>query len=118
MTSATPYVRIVEDSGLLVEMLGVMLDRRNIRYCSTSSRFGFLLTPAVWEGITTVLCDLDLGDEITGEMVLKYLQEHHPSIKRIVLSGAAQVSNPHLISLADVILVKPADITVMTEAIQ
>src|SRR5687768_14885471 len=85
-------VRIVEDSDTLADMLALMMELEEIRYCKTTTNFHILLGPELWVGVTAVLCDLDLGGPTTGEMVLEYLKETHPWIKRVVLSAVADVS--------------------------
>jgi DNA-binding NtrC family response regulator len=114
----TKCVRIVEDSDVLAEMLGFLLDMEGVRHCKTTNNFQLLLGPDCWEGVTTVLCDLDLGGPITGVMVLEYLKETHPWIKRVVLSAVAEVRGERVLSLAHAVLAKPADLEKIVEAVQ
>lgn len=116
--SAAKHVRIVEDSRVLSDMLATTLELEGIRFSQTTSDFGSLLRPQAWEGISTVLCDLDLGGPITGEMVLEYLEANHPWIKRVVLSAVAEVSSSHIQSLAHVVLMKPSGLTNIVDAIE
>lgn len=111
-------VRIVEDSDVLSEMLGLMMDFEGIRYCKTTSNFDLLLGPELWEGVTSVLCDLDLGGPTTGEMVLEYLRETHPWIKRVVLSAVVEVLTDRVGSLAHIVLAKPANLSDIAEAVR
>lgn len=111
-------VRIVEDSYALAEMLEVTFQLEGIRYCKTTANFEILLGPECWEDVTAVLCDLDLGGPITGEMILEYLKEEHPWVKRVVLSAVAEVSTARIRSLCHVVLLKPTDLFRIAEAVR
>lgn len=111
-------VRIVEDSEVLAEMLGVILEFEDIRCCKTTSNFHMLLGPELWEGVTATLCDLDLGGPTTGRMILEYLVETRPEIKRVVLSAVSEVTTPEIVALAHIILVKPVGLGVIAEAVR
>lgn len=114
-----PYIRIVEDSYVLAEMLGTVMQFERIRYSTTSDNFELLLTPDPWEGVTAVLCDLDLGNKkINGEQILGYLAQHHPHIKRVVLSATAEITSEKIKSLAHATLTKPADLAGIIEALK
>lgn len=111
-------VRIVEDSDILTDMLGLMMELEGIRYCKTTHNFHLLLGPELWEGVTAVLCDLDLGGSTTGEMVLEYLKETHPWIKRVVLSAVADVSTERIRGLSHVALAKPTNQADIAKAVR
>lgn len=115
-------VRIVEDSEILAEMLGAILSLESIPHVSTTHNFQNLLDPEAWQGITHVLCDLNLTphrEGVNGPEILAYLREHHPEIKRIVLSATADVDRDRTLldGLADVILQKPTDLPEIIGAI-
>lgn len=116
--TAVTCVRIVEDSGVLAEMLGVMMDFEGIRYCQTTDNFQALLGPMYWENVTAVLCDLDLGGPTTGEMILSYLKEAHPWVKRVVLSAIPDASSKRIQMLAHLVLIKPAEYSQIMEAVR
>jgi len=111
-------VRIVEDSDVLSDMLALMMELEGIRYCKTTNNFHLLIGPELWTGVSAVLCDLDLGGSTTGEMVLEYLKETHPWIKRVVLSAVADVSSERIKDLAHVALAKPTNQSCIAEAVR
>jgi CheY-like chemotaxis protein len=48
-----------------------------------------LLTDDPWQDVDVAIVDLHLGDpHITGVHVLAYLREHHPNIRRVVLTAS------------------------------
>lgn len=114
-------VRVVEDSPLMAELVGMVLSTRGIESVHTSGLFHTLLRPEPWCGVTTAVVDLDLGDpDVAGTDVLAYLKEQHPSVRRVVLSAtvAAQDASPELHALADVVLMKPCGIDDLLTALQ
>lgn len=111
-------VRIVDDEPIIGEMLSTLLSLEGIPNTVTSQDFDTLLAPERWEGITTALVDLNLSEDVSGEDVLAYLKEHHPNIRRIVLSAITDTADvkTRLGGLAHAVLTKPSEIVdILTE---
>lgn len=110
-------VRIVEDTPDLARLLPTLLDDDDIRCVVTTSNFGELLFPGPWQGVHVALVDFMLPG-ITGEVILRYLKDNFPNIRRILWTAAAELP-PDTVDLADVMFYKPVkDLGELIDAIR
>lgn len=103
------HVLIVDDSTLLADMLRFVLEHEGHSATIVDQRFARLLDPAhpAWAGVDVVICDLNLGENLTGLDVLRVAATHHPTVRRIVLSGTDTGLVTQAQAVADVVFVKP-----------
>lgn len=113
-------IRIVEDSTIMGDMLNALLQHEGHGVTVTNSDFATLLHPEPWMEVEAAIVDLQLGEPITGFDILIYLQAHHPTIRRIVLSGSDSDEQIRKIAgnLAHTVLSKPATIEEITDALR
>lgn len=109
-------IRIVEDSWDVSGYLKDFLTIEGHIVLETNYGFADLLTPERWDGVDVAIVDLRLGEEISGEDVLRYLKKSHPYIKRIIFSAYPQFIDQNN-DLADVVLEKPTSAARILEAI-
>jgi CheY-like chemotaxis protein len=59
-----------------------------------------------WTQVDVVICDQILGFWARGSTILRYVREHFPAIRRIMLTGDVEVGDARK-KTADVVFVKP-----------
>lgn len=98
-------VRVVEDDPIVVEMLRVWLDD-DVALLVTADHFGETLLPGAWEDVDVAVVDFMLPG-LSGDVVLRYLTDVHPMVRRVVFSAVGGLG---LIDegLADAVVTKPA----------
>lgn len=103
-------IRVVEDDRTTADLLRALLEHDGYTVAVTSSNFHILLTRALWAGVDVALIDLHLGEQTSGLDVCAYLRDHHPRIRRVVLSAVADNDSlrTELGSYADDVLTKPS----------
>lgn len=108
-------VLIVEDEADIAHFLGVMFNFYGVEVVTWLADYRLLLAPEHWEGIDVAIVDRMLGyDQPAGEQVLRWLGDHRPGIRRVLLTGAP---DPNANGLAHVALTKPAPAQAILHAI-
>ena len=115
------FIRVVEDDRVIADLLRMLLEHEGFTVAVTAEDFPLLLAPTLWEQVDTAIVDLQLNDpHINGVEILEYLTEHHPSVRRVVLSAVSDI--PNLIQalgpVADVVLRKPTDIAEIVKQVR
>lgn len=101
-------IRVVEDDENIATWLVLALeDRPGVKSICTTDSFEDLLSPEPWEDVNTALVDINLGSEMTGIDILRYLKGQHPDIYRIAFTASLPI-DPRVEDFADVVLEKPA----------
>lgn len=110
-------VRVVEDSAHIAVLWQEALGLEGHVVKITQSDFLDALTADAWEGVDVALIDLHLGTDVSGLDVLRYLREHHPEVKRVVISAVAPLAQVEA-GLADVVLTKPTSMDAVVKAVE
>lgn len=100
-------VRVVDDNEDIAQMIKLMLQREGIAVMTTVIDESCLLHRCPWVDVDAALVDLTMPG-ISGEEVLRYLHEHFPDIRRVVLTAAIASVQESVYDLADCVLGKPA----------
>lgn len=102
-------VRIVEDHEDLRALLALMLGHAEVETVVTEvGDFPYLLSAEAWEDISAGIVDINLGKDVTGWDVLKYMKDNHPHVTRIVFTAYPQSSfAKDELELIDIFLQKP-----------
>lgn len=89
-------------------------DHEVIAYASADSLF----EPSLWEGVEATIVDLDLGrGHQTGIDLLTWLTAEGLGGRRVVFSGFGPQLHRGLQSISDEVLVKPAPIHAIRQAV-
>jgi ActR/RegA family two-component response regulator len=112
-------VRIVEDDPFIASMLELALPRYGIVPAVTAHGFERLLAPGPWVGVEAAVVDFMLGPgSIGGDVILTWLKENRPDIRRVLFSAVGGLGGARGVDLADVAVTKPTDIEALVEAIR
>ena len=109
-------VRIVEDDESVAEMLRVYLTHERAKVLVTTTDFGLMLTPDPWEDVDVAVVDFMLP-ELSGDVILRYLADVHPTIRRILFTAVGRLGIVDD-SYADAVITKPASPAEVWEAVR
>lgn len=107
---------VVEDDKELRKLYGRYLDDHSVLTFPDAEH---LLAHQRWAGIDIAIVDLMYKKaKTTGFDLLAWLKDHEPQVRRILVTGGyANLDRTSLESLADVVLIKPIDQTMLTGAL-
>ena len=109
-------VHIVEDDLDIARSLEMLLGARHIHATTTTEAFDTLLDPAPWEGVDVAIIDLLLPG-IRGDEIAAYVRHLRPEIRIVMFTAVGEVAEWDR-SVADVVLLKPASMDEIVEAIR
>lgn len=110
-------VMVVEDTADIAAYVELALGQRRpeVRVVKHVDNFEVLLTPEPWAGVDVALVDIMLPG-VSGLDILAYLSDNHPNVRRVALT-ASTPSAADAERLADLVLLKPARIDDIADAI-
>lgn len=100
-------VRVVEDESAIADMARLFLEREDVVVLMTINDFGRMLTPGPWEDVDVAVVDYMLGGAITGDVILRYLADTHPTIRRVMFSAVGSLESTDT-TYADAVVLKPS----------
>jgi DNA-binding NtrC family response regulator len=98
-------VLVVEDTPEIAMFLEMQLASAGLDVRTHTHDFDVLLYPEPWEGIDVLLCDLMLPG-VSGQQILAYAADVHPTIRRFAMTAAVNVV-PEVHGLVETTFVKP-----------
>lgn len=96
---------IIEDNNDVALYLETFIAQEGHEPILVSGTFEQVFDEDFWYGVDVALIDLLLGKEINGGHILKWMRDHVPSVRRVVLSAVA--NHVEVKELAHAVLVKP-----------